>query len=679
MRRPRGHAPPAPCEDGLVALVALAATGRHGRYFASASPWPWRSWKQGEGGAAPEVAPPLADPSPLPSPSVEAPSPPSSSSPTSATSATTGWRLPSSVRSRWPSILIPLPSLGGGDGTPASSTARRATLVTVADFFEGARATARAVFDELDADGDGLATEADVRRALKSRGLPPSYAARLVRDARGPGRWWSSAMTRAEFCSLMQAREPSALRAYTALGVNSAGRLDTPSIRAALARSGVAPALSDEAARSMLRVLGAGAEGDGAASYRHWRAFVSLLPPPDEEEDGGGSGGGLGGDSAAAARASARSARATQAARLWYEAAGLLPVGPPAAVLEAEEAAAAAVAVAGAASTASPTRPRALARRSLLRAAAAGGLSSAITTSALFPLDSLKTRLQVAHRAAGGLAPILAAARAAPLAELYRGVIPATAGSFLSHGIRASAYEAALAGLAALAVAAGTDPAAGLGELRRQALASGGASFVGVMARLPTEVLKQRLQCGAYPDWRTALSATVRDGGPRALFRGGAATLAREVPFYSAGFALFTALKSFADGSAAAADHAPARDLAAWEMIALGAAAGALASFASTPFDVVKSLVMTAPPGAPVSASAAVASILAADGVRGLWRGALPRAVWVAPQGAMHFAFYELVRGPRGGGGGTRRKAAAEAAAEGVKEEGGGSGGAILG
>ena len=638
-----------------VTTVLRVGTGHHGRFFASASPPFWRKDKKKKKGArtvTTKTPPPPADPLPPSSSSSADPLPHSPSS-------STGWRLPPSLRQwkapRWPSVLIPLPSLGGGGGGGDS-----ASLVTVADFFEGARSTARSVFDELDVDGDGVATEADVRAALKARGLPPGYAARLVRDARGPGRWWSSSMTRAEFCSLMEAREPGALAAYTSLGVNSAGCLDAPAIRVALARSGVAPALSDEAARSMLRVLGA--EEDGAASYRHWRAFVSLLPPPDGDgEEGGGK--------------EAALSRATQAARLWYESAGILPVGPPAAALEAEEAAAAAF------STSSPP-PRTLARRSLLRAAAAGGLSSAITTSALFPLDSLKTRLQVTR---GGLAPILAAARAAPLADLYRGVVPATGGAFLSHGIRASAYEAALAGLAALAVAAGTDPAAGLGELRRQALASGGASFVGVVARLPTEVLKQRLQCGAYPDWRTAFSATVREGGPRALFRGGAATLAREVPFYSAGFALFTALKSFADGSAAAGDHAPARDLAAWEMIALGAAAGALASFVSTPFDVIKSLVMTAPPSAPLSARAAVASILAADGIPGLWRGALPRAVWTAPQGAMNFALYEIWRGPRGGGGGGEKQRKGERVAGAAKggggggSRGGGGGAAVLG
>lgn len=85
---------------------------------------------------------------------------------------------------------------------------------------------------------------------------------------------------------------------------------------------------------------------------------------------------------------------------------------------------------------------------------------------------------------------------------------------------------------------------------------------------------------------------------------------------------------------------------------------------------------MTAPPSAPVSAvagemfffsflfsrsrsfafpsslslftqkktSTALTSILRNEGVLALWRGAAPRAVWVAPLGAMNFAGYELAK-----------------------------------
>ena len=40
-----------------------------------------------------------------------------------------------------------------------------------------------------------------------------------------------------------------------------------------------------------------------------------------------------------------------------------------------------------------------------------------------------------------------------------------------------------------------------------------------------------------------------------------------------------------------------------------------------------------------------ISDILAKEGVGALFKGALPRALWVAPLGAMNFAGYELAKG----------------------------------
>jgi len=54
----------------------------------------------------------------------------------------------------------------------------------------------------------------------------------------------------------------------------------------------------------------------------------------------------------------------------------------------------------------------------------------------------------------------------------------------------------------------------------------------------------------------------------------------------------------------------------------------------------------------------ALTSILRNEGVLALWRGAAPRALWVAPLGAMNFAGYELAKRAlergSGSGGGSR-------------------------
>ena len=86
------------------------------------------------------------------------------------------------------------------------------------------------------------------------------------------------------------------------------------------------------------------------------------------------------------------------------------------------------------------------------------------------------------------------------------------------------------------------------------------------------------------------------------------------------------------------------RELEPWETIAVGAVSGGLAAVVTTPFDVMKTRMMTAPPGTPVSMQLIVFSILRNEGPLGLFKGAIPRFFWIAPLGAMNFAGYELAK-----------------------------------
>lgn len=86
------------------------------------------------------------------------------------------------------------------------------------------------------------------------------------------------------------------------------------------------------------------------------------------------------------------------------------------------------------------------------------------------------------------------------------------------------------------------------------------------------------------------------------------------------------------------------RELEPWETIVVGAVSGGLAAVATTPFDVMKTRMMTAPQGQPVSMSMIFFSILRHEGPLGLFKGAVPRFFWIAPLGAMNFAGYELAK-----------------------------------
>lgn len=74
-------------------------------------------------------------------------------------------------------------------------------------------------------------------------------------------------------------------------------------------------------------------------------------------------------------------------------------------------------------------------------------------------------------------------------------------------------------------------------------MASFFSTVLGTVARLPCEVLKQRLQAGLYDNVGEALIGTWQQDGLKGFFRGTGATLCRELPFYVAGMGLYTESK----------------------------------------------------------------------------------------------------------------------------------------
>ncbi|CAK9136166.1 unnamed protein product [Ilex paraguariensis] len=173
-------------------------------------------------------------------------------------------------------------------------------------------------------------------------------------------------------------------------------------------------------------------------------------------------------------------------------------------------------------------------------------------------------------------------------------------------------------------------------NIQVQSIASFCSTFLGTAVRIPCEVLKQRLQAGIFDNVGEAIMGTWQQDGLRGFFRGTGATLCREIPFYVAGMGLYAESKKVVH-------QLLGRDLEPWETIAVGALSGGLAAVVTTPFDVMKTRMMTSK-GRSVSMSIVAFSILRREGPLGLFKGAVPRFFWIAPLGAMNFAGYELAR-----------------------------------
>lgn len=283
---------------------------------------------------------------------------------------------------------------------------------------------------------------------------------------------------------------------------------------------------------------------------------------------------------------------------VWFEAATVVPVAPPMEI------------PAG----------------SVLKSALAGGLSCALSTSLMHPVDTVKTRVQASTLS---FPDIIAKLPEIGVRGVYRGSIPAILGQFSSHGLRTGIFEASKLLL--------INVAPNLPDIQVQSLASFCSTFLGTAVRIPCEVLKQRLQAGIFDNVGEAIIGTWQQDGPKGFFRGTGATLCREIPFYVAGMGLYAESKKLVQ-------HLVGRELEPWETIAVGALSGGLAAVTTTPFDVIKTRMMTAPQGRSVSMTLVAFSILRREGPLGLFKGAVPRFFWIAPLGAMNFAGYELAR-----------------------------------
>ncbi|XP_076898191.1 calcium-dependent mitochondrial ATP-magnesium/phosphate carrier protein 1-like [Bidens hawaiensis] len=283
---------------------------------------------------------------------------------------------------------------------------------------------------------------------------------------------------------------------------------------------------------------------------------------------------------------------------LWFQAATVVAVAPPVEV---------------------PTG-------SVLKSALAGGLSCALSTSLMHPIDTIKTRVQASTLS---FPQMIAKLPEVGFRGVYRGSVPAIIGQFSSHGLRTGIFEASKIVLINVAPT--------LPDLQVQSVASFCSTVLGTAVRIPCEVLKQRLQAGIFNNVGEAIICTWQQDGLKGFFRGTGATLCREVPFYVAGMGLYGESKKVVQ-------KALGRELEPWETIAVGAISGGLAAVTTTPFDVMKTRMMTAPQGRPVSMSMIAVSILRHEGPLGLFKGAIPRFFWIAPLGAMNFAGYELMK-----------------------------------
>ncbi|KAM6980846.1 mitochondrial S-adenosylmethionine carrier protein [Aplochiton taeniatus] len=240
----------------------------------------------------------------------------------------------------------------------------------------------------------------------------------------------------------------------------------------------------------------------------------------------------------------------------------------------------------------------------------AGGCAGMCVDLTLFPLDTIKTRLQSQQgfSKAGGFRGI------------YAGVPSAAIGSFPNAAAFFVTYEYTKLLLGAHGVLA----APHMAPVTHMIAASLG-EIVACLIRVPTEVVKQRTQASPSSSTYQMLLATLREEGVKGLYRGYRSTVLRET------------LGARRQG----------HTLHSWQAAVCGAFAGGIAALVTTPLDVAKTRIMLAKTGT-AAASGNIPLVLydvwKTRGVTGLFAGSVPRVTFISVGGFIFLGAYEKVR-----------------------------------
>lgn len=262
-----------------------------------------------------------------------------------------------------------------------------------------------------------------------------------------------------------------------------------------------------------------------------------------------------------------------------------------------------------------------------------GALAGTTVDLSLYPIDTLKTRLQSSSGflASGGFSGI------------YRGVGSAIIGSAPGAALFFCTYEYSKSFLSARRKAREVKDGGLVREWQapiEQMVAASLGEVAACAVRVPTEVVKQRAQAGQHPSSLLAVRAILAQyrniGVPGVwmeMYRGWFVTIMREIPFTVIQFPLWESMKEYKRRKTGR------DDTGALESGLFGSAAGAIAAGFTTPLDVLKTRMMLAREKTPVISL--LREILRESGPKAFFAGMGPRVLWISAGGAIFLGSYQ--------------------------------------
>ncbi|XP_047321350.1 mitoferrin-like [Impatiens glandulifera] len=268
----------------------------------------------------------------------------------------------------------------------------------------------------------------------------------------------------------------------------------------------------------------------------------------------------------------------------------------------------------------------------------AGSIAGSIEHMAMFPVDTIKTRMQVL-----GSCPMKSVSvrqafgsilRIEGISGFYRGIGAMGLGAGPAHAVYFSAYE-----ICKQSFSVGNP---------NNAVAHAAAGVCATVASdavlTPMDMVKQRLQLSnsPYKGVMDCVKRAMKEEGFRAFYASYRTTVLMNAPFTAVHFSTYEAAKKGLN------EISPenASDEKLIVHATAGAVAGALAAAVTTPLDVVKTQlqcqgVCGCDRFISGSISDVIRTIVKKDGYRGLIRGWMPRMLFHAPAAAICWSTYE--------------------------------------
>ena len=254
----------------------------------------------------------------------------------------------------------------------------------------------------------------------------------------------------------------------------------------------------------------------------------------------------------------------------------------------------------------------------------AGAVAGFAVDVSLFPLDTVKTRIQSKEgfTKAGGFT------------NIYRGLGITALGSVPGAGLFFGTYDTVKYLLIAeepVILGRQKTPSGAPLVIKHQVAATFGEAAA-CSVRVPVEMIKQQMQAGQHRSMQAAAQSIWKTSGAKGFYKGYGITMFREVPFAMIQFPIYEWFKRKINSESA------------FYRAVGGSVAGGIAAALTTPLDVAKTRIMLNQSKSKEFFLVPL-EVYREEGPAALFKGVGPRVIWISVGGAVFFGAYEFSKG----------------------------------